>query len=159
MILIDLYVLGELLLFDFIRKPRILAFWSVIALSINGVQTSFQQLFNDTKYDLTFNGQVIYLEHYLNDKYDNTQRRIVIEDIELGNSTFLFNKIEENEDTFIYNKTENEDPIYLNNNTEVMAVNNFQVLVPSDITFDEIVFRRHVDKYRLAGKQYEIIIV
>ncbi|MCF8219399.1 MAG: hypothetical protein K9J21_10515 [Bacteroidales bacterium] len=54
----------------------------------------FKQFVLDTKYKLKIDGRKIYLEHYLNDLYDDVQRRIYIETNQLPDQLFLFKKQE-----------------------------------------------------------------
>lgn len=159
MIFIDLFILFKMLQPNLTRKVRLFAFLKTTSDVINDTQIQLESLYNDVKYDLTFNGQTIYLEHFLNDQYDNVLRRIKIEDIDSDETLYLFNKVEENEETHLFNSSENEDPVYFVNQSESISSIDFQILVPSDIQFNELVMRKRFDRYRLAGPNYEIVIV
>lgn len=54
------------------------------------------------QYQLQFTGQTIYLEHYLNDNYDEAQRRIYIQNT-AGGRLYLFNKDELIAPVYFYN--------------------------------------------------------
>lgn len=159
MIIIDFYILTQMMFFDFLQKPFNLAFSHVVGLSLNHTQNQFQQLFEAVKYETNFTGQTNSLRHYLNDIYDLSLRRIEIHDTDLGDEIYLFNASEGNEETYIFNTSESGDVVYFSNNTEQQSAIHFEIHVPSDILFNEIVFRKHVDQYVLAGLNYEIVIV
>lgn len=159
MIFIDLYVLFQLLQPELLRKPIVFAFLKSFSEDLNKTQSDLQMLYANTKYDLTFNGQTIYLEHFLNDQYDPTLRRIYIEDIDTDDTLYLFNKSEQNELTHLFNQSENEPALYLINQSESITTVDFQIIIPGDVVFDELVLRKRFDQYRLAGPNYEIVIV
>ena len=159
MIFIDFYILAQMMFFDFLRKPTILYLAQIIGSSFNHTQNNLQTLFNTTKYDLSFNGQTIYLEHYLNDQFDNDLRRIYIEDTDVDDAVYLFNEDEGNEDTYLFNTAEAEADTFLRNTEESLAVISFIVYVPSDIVFNMTVMRKHVQKYAISGFNFEIEIV
>lgn len=107
------------------------------------------------RYENSFTGQVIYLEHILNDKFDFSQRRIKIKTPDLGSIVYLYNKLEDNEATFFFNKTENEPPFYFQNNIEVESL--FIVVVPTGLLSSFTELRYWIEKYKLQGKKYIII--
>ena len=80
------------------QKNKISAFLYLILHPLKAVNILFDQYKTDTNYKLIFNGQIVYLEHYLNDIYDNTQRRIYIQDT----ANAVYNYININEAITIY---------------------------------------------------------
>lgn len=118
---------------------------------------SFYQTTLETKYEASFTGQVIYLEHLLNDSFDPTLRRIYIDDgSDLILPPFVFNKIED-EPLYIYNKIEGQ-PFYIYNQIEYSSVDDFIVFVPVALLTGsvEILIDRLVRKYKLAAKKFSI---
>jgi hypothetical protein len=110
------------------------------------------------RYETAFTGQVIYLEHLLNDLFDLDLRRIYITNNAIGQSVYLFNKVEGNEPVYLYNKSEipPNAPLYLVNKTEFFY--SFIIHVPNGIITNWDEFRAWVDKYKLKSKMYIIQI-
>lgn len=106
----------------------------------------------------SFTGQVIYLEHLLNDEFDVGQRRIYIADGQANVlPPFIFKKIEQRP-IYLYNKSENEPKFYLYNTNEYFISSDFIVFVPSGILTAalELKIERLVGYYKQAGKRFEI---
>lgn len=137
------------------RKDKLTAFLYLILHPLKAVNIMYNQFKADTDYRLIFNGQIIYLEHYLNDLYDNTQRRIYIQDTANSTYNYIYNAAELLPPLFVYNANENI-PVYLINNNEALENIDFIVFVPSSITFNEKVVREQIDYYKAAGKKYKI---
>lgn len=143
-------------------KIRGVLFETWIASLLQPVQTRnllFADFVGDTRYLLRFNGQVIYLEHRLNDEWDNIDRRIYIDD-PLGTDIFpnlVFNKIEQENTFVIYNKSENQES-FIYNQIELQTDYDFIVYVPAEIYTNQInlEMRQVIDTYRIAGKTYII---
>jgi len=110
---------------------------------------------NEIIYKLKFNAQVVYLEHYLNDTYDPTLRRIFIQDKANINYNYLFNSAENRTPIYLYNRSESS-PVYVSNDSEYKYAIDYIVKVPSDITFNQIMMRSQINTYNLAGKQFTI---
>lgn len=72
---------------SFLRKGRQVAWLKVLLSPVDTLNNDLVQFNADTRYALNFTGQVISLERLLNDKFDNTLRRIFISD---GNNTEVF---------------------------------------------------------------------
>ena len=103
-----------------LRKTKLVEFLYSIIKPLQTINDSFSLFRNDIDYALSFNAQIIYLEHFLNDKYDPNLRRIYITDVA---------NIKHN---YIYNNVESFTPIYLYNNyrpTESYVAGDF-VAVP-----------------------------
>jgi len=121
--------------------------------------TDFYAFFDKTKYELTFSGQVIYLEHVLNDQFDPDDRGIYITDSDLVESVFIFRQEENNEPTNIFIDSEGEPPVYLYMNQEYDDDVDFVVNVPASVTFNENELKYWVNKYRIAPMRWKIEIV
>ena len=93
----------------------------------------------------------------LNDKFDNTERRIYITDADNLPLPYLFNKIEENEPIYIFNKSEVETPLYLYNNQEYITDNDFTVVLPIGLSYDLNYLKSLINKFKIAGVRYNII--
>lgn len=158
MITIDLYYLINVLLPPVHRLEEIIYYLRASIKPLDELLQNFYSFFDAIEYDLQFNGQVIMLEHLLNDKFDNVDRGIYITDaVNVGN-LFLFNKTEDNEQTFLFNSDEEETPTYLKNRAEIQNF-DFIVNVPAAVTFNEDQLKFYVNKYRCFGKRWKIEII
>ncbi len=137
------------------QKNKISAFLYLILHPLKAVNILFDQYKTDTNYKLIFNGQIVYLEHYLNDIYDSTQRRIYIQDTANAVYNYIYNQAELLPTLMVYNANENV-PVYLINNNEAVEQIDFIIKVPSSITYNQKVMRSQVDYYKSAGKKYKI---
>lgn len=157
MIIIDLYFLIQITLPPFLRGANILAFLYSAIKPLVDIQTAFYQFYQDKKYELTFNGQVIYLEHLLNDKFDNTLRRIYIGDASQTPNVFVFNKSEGNEPVYLFNNSEYQSETYLFNASEETPGVDFFVFVPIGLSYNLNLMIKYLNKFKTAGKRYQII--
>lgn len=123
------------------------------------INDTFVATSSDINYRMQFNCQTIYLEHYLNDQYDDVLRAIYIENTGNTNQVYIFNEEEGQLPPYIFNEDEPEyatEKVYIFNEDEAMTSEDFIVWVPSYVTYDEVVMRAQIDQYRLAGKIYSI---
>jgi len=124
---------------------------------VRGLETvhQFFKAFRDNiNYGLQFNGQVIYLEHILNDRFDPVGRGIYIEDTSVQDLNYLFNTIELETDIYVYNVIEAGPATYLLNQLELDQATFFIVWIPVAVFYREPDVRALVDTYRQAGKPY-----
>jgi len=122
------------------------------------LNTTFKAWVADIRYQMYLNGQVQYLEHYLNDLYDASLRRIYIEDGNAGVPFFLYNKADGTLNEYIYNKSEGETAPIVYNQADYAGQDDFRVVIPwSTIPSDEeTIMKAYVRKYKLAGKRFSI---
>lgn len=126
----------------------------------------------DKRYDMSFTGQIIYMERLLNDKFNNglpaytagTPTGIYISDpTGILIPLYLWNKVEQRPVTYLYNVSEGKPPVYLRNQAEIATNYEFVVNVPDAIgnvltnTLLLAQIRAWVDKYRPAGKRYTVV--
>lgn len=110
-------------------------------------------------YRLSITGQVIYLEHYLNDLYDPDLRRIFISEDNLLLPPFLYNKADNVDTWYLYNKVDGEDPLYLYNYVDYLG-SSFIINVPNALPLT-LTLRNRISKstnqYKQAGVFYTIV--
>lgn len=147
------------LLPPFLRGSRMLDWLKALIKPLQTLNTKFNEFMQRIRYKIGFNGQVVYLEHILNDYYDNTLRRIYITD---GSSIplppYIYNKIE-NRVQYLYNKSEAEPPLYAYNKSEYNTSVDFIVNVPAAILTAQLSqqIRALVNQYRIAGKRFAVV--
>lgn len=125
---------------------------------VSAASEVFQQLLRYRKakqYQLMITPQVCYLERLLNDRYDFTERRIHIVDGVDKPPTYFFRR-DELKPVYFFKRSENK-PIYLYTRGESGALtDDFVVLVPAAIAFEEAEMRSLVTAYKLAGTIFKI---
>lgn len=77
-----------------LRKPNRIAWINSMHAYLFLINDKFKAFVLEVRYKLQINGQKIYLEHYLNDLFDDTQRRIYIDTNQLPAMLFTFKKQE-----------------------------------------------------------------
>jgi len=160
MIIFDVNQMIEANLSPRLRKAFTMEFLKMVMSPLVVSYAQFYQYVNEKEYELIFNGQVIYMEHLLNDQFDNINRGIYITDApQQQNQVTFFNENENNEETVIYNESEGEQPIVVYNYDEVISWPDFIVNVPASVVFDENRLKGYLNKYKLGGKNYKIKIV
>jgi len=125
----------------------------------------FKAYTDDIMYHLYLTGQVIYLEHYLNDLFDAEQRRIYISDGALVLPPYLYTKDDYSRHNnipilYLYNKADGEAPFYLYNKVAYDVQEEFIINVPSDLpitSYLENRIRAATNKYKQAGAIYSIV--
>lgn len=144
----------------FLQKERFIAWVSALVSPLQTLHDLYVNYAQTVRYRLSLTGQVIYLEHYLNDLFDNSQRRIYIEDAsELLLPPYLYNKpTPHGTQIYIKNKSEGGDKFYLRNRAEYNNQANFIVWVPAELEPQnaEHLFRAAVNRYKQAGAIYSI---
>lgn len=140
-----------------LRTGSLLAFIESFIVPVVWLYQSFLKYRKAKIYELTITPQVCYLEMLLNDRFDFSQRRIYITDAVWHQSWYIY---QENELKPEFLFVENElHPIYLYTDNEAGEVkDDFVVVVPNGLLFDENEMRSLLDGFRLAGKRYKVSI-
>lgn len=147
----------------FLFKPKTKDWLYSLVKPLKELHETFKDYRDNVIYALSFTGQVIYLEHLLNDKFDNSNRGIWIDTLDNFNYQFIFNKIEAAPKRYFFNKSEGQPAQYIFNKSEYQSQNDFIINVPiavGDVVADatlrsEIIAQ--VNVYRQAGKRFNII--
>ena len=158
MIFVDLSILDLMLLYDVLRQPIITLFLSVVNMTLSHTQQQTSDVRSSALYELQFDCKKINFEHYLNDQHDDSLRRIYIRDIANQSLNYLYRKSEQNEPVYLFRKSEMETPIYLYRKSEIFGLLDFEVVVPFGLAFNEDLLKFHIDKFRLPGMSYQIVI-
>lgn len=151
--IVDYAKFRDLLLPTFKRKPKIRAYLLAWLMPISNLYTAFMKFRKDTLYKINHNGQVVYLQKVLNDRFDNTLRRIYITDGIINEPTFIYKHVE---DRPVYLGTRY---IYSREELQFRDV-DFIVVLPYDMVLsDEELIRMKslLNYYKLASKTYRII--
>lgn len=153
---VDFEKLGKLLLPIRLRQSLIYAYIKAIDAPFTYIQSKFKLFRDDIAYRLLITPQVILLEKMLNDRYDNSLRRITITDGTFQGTVYLY-RADEQFDKIIYLDDENIN-LYLNVDDEIGYVDNmgFLVNVPSAVTFINNEMEQLINYYKLPSINYTI---
>lgn len=151
---IDYSKLSKQLLPVMLRKTMLVKYLAVMVSPIVRLYEFFTTHRASQLYELDHNGQVCRLEAVLNDRFDNTLRRIYIEDARAIFATPLYRRVE-NKPVYLRRRSENK-PVYLRRRAELTHGGAFVVKVPTALTFDTEEMKALINKYKMAGKTYAI---
>jgi hypothetical protein len=139
------------------RKSKHLAWLKVLLSPIILLYGAFLGFRNKILYELSFNGQVCRLEAALNDRFDNSLRRIVVKDAPIIGAVKFYRRAE-NQSVIMYRRSEDQ-PLNMRRRSEMTGRGRFVVEAPSAIVFDSNEMAALINKYKLIGRGYSIIIV
>jgi hypothetical protein len=128
-----------------LKKVLHAAWLRAVIAPIKSLHSKFLVHVSTTKFDLRITGQVCLLRYALNEKFDYTQRRIIIRDAVQNDQVYTFLEVENRP---VYT------PFFINGSGF-----NFEVLVPTQLRSQETYIRSILNKNKLPGKQYKIIYV
>lgn len=159
---VDFKRLSLMLLPVGMRRPRFAAVAKAIVMPLSALHISFMNFRADSIYRLTHNGQVCHLEAVLNDMFDPTSRRIMIDDPETGDQrNVTFYTRDQNRAIVFPNRSNGSAVIF--NRRGFGGINDidFLVKVPSKLadSLDTDRMRTIINMYKLASKRYSIIFV
>lgn len=96
--------INDLLLIE-LRKPSLKAFLNAVLTPIKNAHADFLAYRLKTLYRVQHNSQIVYMEAVLNDAFDNTFRRIRIQNVAFRDPLFFYEP-EENREVFFYEPTD-----------------------------------------------------
>lgn len=143
----------------FLRKVKFVDFLNALLRPLEEVNFNLKAFRREAIYKVTHNGQVVYLQAVLNDKYDRNPRRIYIDDFPVFDPLYIYPEAD-------------ELPVYLGTPYLYPEGQGFQgaefdflVYIPLDLKpFDlyqlELLLtqiRGLINYYKLASKRYDII--
>lgn len=152
---IQLNLLAQWLIPTLLRKPILMAFAKAIYAPLVTLHNLFLNYRKAKLYEIAMNYQTCYLEAFLNDRFDFTNRGIYIEDAETVDQVYLWQDAEDNP-LYLYKDAENQ-PVYLYQDGESLGdiLYDFVVYVPYGVVFDEEEMRAMIAT-KLSGKKYKI---
>lgn len=145
-----------------LRKERLIDWVVALLKPLEEVNFLFKNFRKQAIYKVVHNGQVVYLEKVLNDRYDNSLRRIYIADAFEYDPTWVY---PENENLPVYVNPEAGEAVYIYDDSILQESNvDFIVFVPLDLqpstptTLNNflIQMRSLINYYKLASRRYSI---
>lgn len=143
------------------RNPFNLHWYETLLSPINYSQDRFVAFKDQALIELSYNGQTMYLEKMLNDRFDPTHRRIIIQHEE-DNSVFWYLEAEGQAPNYLYTEIETGATLtHLynegENSTGLPGGIDFRVKAPAELFSKEPQMKAEINKYKLAGKIYDIV--
>ncbi len=160
---IDWFRFANLITPPFLRKAKHIDWIRTWLNPLEDLSFLFKKIREDAIYKVTHNGQVYSLENVLNDEYDNSERRIFIEDSFFIESIYIYPENDE-KPVIVYDEL-NEGVVYIYDDAAYEAVEfDFVINIPQELQPNTeqdlnnflIQMRGLVDFYKLASKRYEI---
>ena len=137
-----------------------LSAWIKVILSpVQSLITLYDAYVLNKRNELKYNGQVMYLERCLNDKFDPINRGIYIDDAVASGivPVFIYNVAENQETVVIYEANETEATTIIYENNELYG-EDFVVFVP--VSVSNLIGHRRikavVDFYKITSKSFKI---
>jgi len=155
---VSLLNLVEWIIPPFLRKNRLKGLLIAFKAGFEVLKTDLLNKRSDVKYFLQFTGQRIYLERFLNDKFDPFNRGIIIENASFITPKYVYNAAEQRQ-RFRYNQSEAVE-VYKYNRSEVSGTVHYYIKVPAYIALTDLLklqISQETDKLNLATKIYQII--
>ena len=145
------------LLPEVLRKPKLLAFMKALVYPINLLHNDLLRFKKQKEYQLSINSQVCRLQALLNDRYDSFNRRLYIDDGQLGNEVYVFTDAEDSP-LGLFTAAEN-NPVDVYNDYELHGTAaDFIVFIPNalngSININDLVSL--VNQNKLPGKKWQV---
>lgn len=153
----DILKYAQYVLRPLLRKKRIFAVVSVFLLPLIFIYTLFKSYRKQATDRLNINGQVIYIEKVLNERFFLIHREIFITDI-IGNELYLYNRSEEQIPSYLHKRSERAEVKYIQQRGEGNYSGNFVVNIPSFLSMYELEIINLVDYYKPAGRSFVLKI-
>jgi len=148
----------------FLRTTVRMKWLRVLIKPVEQIYDAFLDFRNEQLYIMSHNSQIVYLRKVLNDKFDNTDRRIVIENVEVYEPIWYYDTAE-NKPVYHYDTADGapvyhyDQADYNQNNTDfvVKLPNAIKPGTPEAVTELERQVRYYVDYYKLYSKEYKLV--
>lgn len=152
----DIMKYAQYVLRPLLRKKRIFAVISIFLLPLIFIYTLFKSYQKQAVDKLNINGQVIYIEKILNDRFFLKNKEIYITDI-VGKVVTLYHRKEEQIPTYLRKRGEGTIK-YIQQRGEGNYSGNFTVNIPSFLAVYETDIKNLIEYYKPAGRSYVLNI-
>lgn len=153
----DIIKYAQYVLRPSLRKRKIFAIISIFLLPLIFIYTLFKSYRKQAIDKLNINGQVIYIEKVLNDRFFLKNREIYITDI-AGKESHLYYRREEQIPSYLHKRNEGAEIKYIQQRGEGNYSGNFIVNIPFFLAAYESEIKNLVDYYKPAGRSYVLKI-
>ncbi len=153
----DIIKYAQYVLRPSLRKRKIFAIISIFLLPLIFIYTLFKSYRKQAIDKLNINGQVVYIEEVLNDRFFLKNREIYITDI-VGQGLCLYHRGEEQIPSYLHKRSEGSEIKYIQQRGEGNYSGNYMVNIPSFLVAYESEIKNLVDYYKPAGRSYVLRI-
>lgn len=153
----DIIKYAQYVLRPSLRKRKIFAIISVFLLPLIFIYTLYKSYRKQAIDKLNINGQVIYIEKVLNDRFFLKNREIYITDI-AGKEFYLYHRREEQIPSYLHKRSEGAEIKYIQQRGEGNYSGNYMVNIPSFLSAYEGEIKNLIDYYKPAGRSYVLKI-
>lgn len=143
-----------------LRKPKMIAFTTWLMEPLRYVHEQLSTYISYTNNELTSDSRVIYLEKYLNDRFDPSIRRIKI--VEASAEDYPYLRTYKEANTIYFRKHNEGSSVVLRKYNERYSYYGFTIEIDNslgDLTPDIDELKACVNARKLAGMQYDINII
>lgn len=144
-----------------LRQPRLIALLNALISPIENLYARFINYKKSIEYELTITGQVCYLQKLMNDFFDYSNRRIVIEDVDINEQPALYLKTEGLDKGLItFKEGEASADYFFPTQQEATGEGGyFVVKVPAGLIYNVDKMKALLNKYKLPTTAFNIIEV
>lgn len=152
---INFYTLAHWYTPRWLRKEKFIILIKACVYPLVLIHNTFIRYRKAKLYELKINYQVCYLEAFLNDRFDFTNRGIYIDDVVLFTYNFLYTRAE-TQPLWLYQRAEN-NPVVTYLRGEIMGAftYDFIIYIPVGVVYDEAEVRAMMAN-NLSGKRFKI---
>src|SRR5690554_4187701 len=151
---INWFRLVKMLILPAVNKPTLLAFINSVLAPIRTNYDAFLSFKEDAEYRVQHNGQICFLQKMLNDQFDNSLRRIRVQNVK-PKERLWFYLPEDDKPVFFYNEVDH--PVYFYNPEDYYNEFDFEVLIPSVLTSKINQMTVQINYYKIYSKNYQIL--
>ena len=153
----DIIKYAQYVLRPSLRKRKIFTIISIFLLPLIFIYTLFKSYRKQAIDKLNINGQVVYIEKVLNDRFFLKNREIYVSDIG-GKESYLYHRREEQIPSYLHKRSEGSEIKYIQQRGEGNYSGNYMVNIPSFLAAYESEIKNLVDYYKPAGRSYVLRI-
>ena len=139
-----------------VKKTTLPAYINSLLAPLRGNYGLFLRFKEDAEYRIRHNGQVCWLQKMLNDKFDNTLRRIRVENIVPRTPLWVYVPAD-NKPLYVHNSA--DYPVYVYRTDDYYRPFDFQVLIPYSLGSLKSRMMAQINYYKLFSKNYKIVEV
>lgn len=151
---INWFRLVKMLVLPAINKPTLLAFINSGLSPLRSRYDEFLGFKADAEYRVNHNGQICYLQKMLNDKFDNSLRRIKVQNVKPKARLWFYY---EQDDKPVYFYNEADHPEFFYNPEDYYNEFDFEVLIPTVLNTQTNLMKVQINYYKLYSKNFQII--
>lgn len=149
----------------FVKKPMVLAYLDSVVAEIKKLHDQFREHTVEWRYQVAHTAQTVHIEKVLNDKFDDVERRIYIENVTFDEYIYLWPPEDENPHYLQEAGANPDKPVYLlegdagtiNPDATIYVPEALKPATDTAVQEFEAGLRGLVDFYKTYGPNYQIL--